>query len=58
MDGDGGGDDAPNGKAEVKEGRNTHEGVECDQSGLKISIIIAIIHVHREHTTLIHDGGG
>ena len=33
MDGDGGGDDAPNGEAEVKEGGNNDEGVECNQRG-------------------------
>ena len=31
MDGDGGGDDAPNGEAEVNEGRNDDNSVECDQ---------------------------
>ena len=34
MDGDGGGGDAPNGEAEMKDGGDDDDGVECDPRGL------------------------
>ena len=41
MDGDGGGDDAPNGEAEVKDGGHDHDGVECDQRRLESICVIS-----------------
>ena len=41
MDGDGGGDDAPNGEAEVKDGGYDHDGVECDQRRLESICVIS-----------------